>query len=266
MIGLSRNMVNANNNLNEGEETRGLSKDKLYNRLAEEWLIPPIHSKGVSRAWLLQVWNGGVFRVGLRDYKTFEADLTPTHFKRNGFTNLIHLMLRINQLLESRQQLGLGFHQFCVPDEKWLGKVARYVDRGNVLEFFTNTVEPITGIRNIMPVVDKIHFCREYAHRQLLMQTGHMQKPGVFSAVLNVSEWHRKCLAKRIEEDETRLKHEEVVREVQTASATLRDSLIKAATSIYALENPLFRPDSLLNGGEGMNEEDRQRLRTIVDL
>ena len=70
MIGLSRNMANANNNLNEGAETRGLSKDKLYNRLAEEWLIPPMHSKGVSRAWLLQVWNGGVFRVGLREPQT----------------------------------------------------------------------------------------------------------------------------------------------------------------------------------------------------
>ena len=265
MIGLPRAQHLGGQHPNEGPETRDLSKEKVYDRLSEQFLMPPIHTKGVSRSWLIQVWNGGVFRLAIRDFKLFEADITPNHMKRNGFTNLLHLMLKMNQLLASRQQPTLGFHDFCVPDEKWLAKIARYIDRSNVLEFFQLPVEQITGLRPAMPIVEQIHYCRDFAHRQLLVRTGHMNRPGVYGAILSVSEWHRKTLAKQIEVDETRAKHQEAVREQEVASSNMRDQIIKAACAIYSLENPAFRSEALVNGGEGLNEVDRQRLRTVME-
>ena len=265
MIGLPRANNNGGAHQNEGPETRDLSKDKLYDRLSEQWLVPPINSKGVSRSWLLRVWNGEVFRVANREFKLFEAEITANHMKRNGFTNLLHLMLRMNQLLNSRQQLPLGFNEFCVPDEKWLAKIARFIDRTNVLEFFQVPVEQITALRPTMPLVDRIHFCRDYAHRQLLVRTGHMQRPGIYGALLAVSEWHRKGLAKQIEADECRIKALDAEREHQVAVSCLRDHIIKAACAIYGLENPDFRSDTLVNNGEGMNDQDRVRIRTVVD-
>ena len=265
MIGLRRANNNGGAHANEGPETRDLSKDKLYERLADQWLIPPIHSKGVCRGWLIQVWNGTVYRVSNREFKLFEAEISGNHMKRNGFTNLLHLMLRINQLLVSRQQPVLGFNDFCVPDEKWLAKIARFVDRTNVLEFFQMPVDQITVLRPAMSVVDRIHYCRDFAHRQLLVRTGHMQRPGIYGALLAVSEWHRKGLAKQIEADECRIKAQEAEREHQVAVSTLRDHIIKASCAIYSLENPAFRSEALVNNGEGMNEQDRVRIRTVME-
>ena len=265
MIGLPRANNHGGVHHNEGPETRDLSKDKLYQRLGEQWLLPPIQSKGVSRSWLIRVWNGEVYRVANREFKLFEADISTNHMKRNGFTNLLHLLLRMNQLLISRQQLPLGFNEFCVPDEKWLAKIARFIDRTNVLEFFQMPVEQITVLRPAMPVVDRIHFCRDLAHRQLLVRTGHMQRPGIYGALLAVSEWHRKGLAKQIEADECRIKAQEAEREHQVAVSSLRDYIIKASCAIYGLENPAFRSEALLNDGEGLNDQDRNRIRTVME-
>ena len=265
MIGLPRILNQAGQHLNEGPETRDLCKEKVFDRLSEQYLMPPIHTKGVSRNWLIRVWNGEVFRVAIRDFKLFEADITPNHMKRNGFTNLLHLMLKINQLLTSRQQPTLGFHDFCVPDEKWLAKIARYIDRSNVLEFFQMPVVQLMDLRPGMPIVEQIHYCRDYAHRQLLVRTGHMDRPGVYNSILAVSEWHRKTLAKQIEVDETRARNQEAVREQQIALSNMRDHVIKAACAIYSLENPAFRSELLVNDGAGLNEVDRQRLRTVIE-
>ena len=265
MIGLTRTNNNGGGHENEGPETRDLSKDRLYERLAEQRMVPPIHSKGVCRSWLLRVWNGTVYRVANREFKLFEAEITSNHMKRNGFTNLLHLMLRINQLLVSRQQLPLGFTEFCVPDEKWLAKIARFIDRTNVLEFFQMPVEQITILRPTMALVDRIHFCRDFAHRQLLVRTGHMQRPGIYGALLAVSEWHRKGLAKQIEADECQIRAQEAQREYQVAVSSLRDHIIKASCAIYGLENPAFRSEALVNNGDGMNDEDRNRIRTVME-
>ena len=266
MIGLAKIFDGANARNQEASETKDLSKHKIYSRLNEQYLLPPEDSKGVCRSWLLQVWYGNVYRVGLRDFKTFEVGVTSTHMKRNGLTNLMHLMLRINGLLKGRGEKVLGFHEFTVPDEKWLCKIARYVDQSNVLEFFQLPVNPITHLSPDMPPSEQIHYCRMFAYDHLLVHPGHMKNQLVYNAVIQISEWHRKNMAKRIEAEECDLKLKQVTREQKNAEMSLKDHVLKAATALYCIEKPAFRPDKLINGGQDLEQEDRRRLQELAEM
>ena len=266
MIGLNKMVDGACTRQNEPLDTRDLSKQRLYNRLSEAWLLPPVESKGVCRSWLLKVWNGSVYRVGLKDLKTFEVSITPIQMKRNGLTNLLHLMLRMNGLLTSRGEKGLGFNDFTVPDERWLCRIARYVDKANILEFFQYPVVPIERLTREMAPSEQVHFCRMYAHENLLQIPGHMSNQNVYSAVINVSEWHRKHIAKRIEAEELTLRQTQIVDEEKKAQANLRDHILKAATAVYCLENQNFKPETLINGGSELKDEERTRLQTIAEM
>ena len=266
MIGLNKMVDGVCNRQNEPLETRDLSKQRLYNRLSEAWLLPPAESKGVCRAWLLKVWNGSVYRVGLKDLKTFEVAITPAMMKRNGLTNLLHLMLRINGLLNSRGEKVLGFGDFTVPDERWLCRVARFIDQANILEFFQYPVVPIEKLTREMAPSEQVHFCRMFAHENLLQIPGHMANQNVYSAVINVSEWHRKHISKRIEAEECGMRHNQVLAEEKKAEASLRDHLMKAATAVYCVENVEFKPEKLINGGNDLKQEERTRLQTIAEM
>ena len=266
MIGLNKMVDGACVRNNEPLETRDLSKQRLYNRLSEAWLLPPVESKGVCRTWLLKVWNGSVYRVGMKDLKTFEVSITPAQMKRNGLTNLLHLILRLNGLLTSRGEKLLGFSEFIVPDERWLCRVARFIDQANVLEFFQFPVVPITRLTREMASCEQIHYCRIFAHENLLQIPGHMTNPNVYGEVINVSEWHRKHIAKRIEAEECTVKMNQVVEEERKAQANLRDHILKAATAVYCLENPNFKPEALINGGQDLKEAERSRLQTIAEM
>ena len=256
----------ANARIHEAAETKDLSKHKIYSRLNEQYLLPPEESKGVCRSWLLQIWHGHVFRVGLRDFKTFEVSVTSAHMKRNGLTNLMHLMLRINGLLKSRGQKTLGFHEFTVPDEKWLCKIARYVDHSNVLEFFQLPVTPISRLSADMSPSEQIHCCRMYAYDKLLFIPGHMKNQMVYNAVIQISEWHRKNMAKRIEAEESELKLKQTTREQKNAEMSLKDHILKAATALYSIEKPSFRPEKLIDGGQDLEVEERRRLQEMAEM
>lgn len=264
MIGFTRNEAGVDALVQEGPETRGLSKQGLYNLLAEQWLLPSSESKGVCRPWLIQVHRGEVFRVPLLAYKRFEADLTPQHFKRNSLTSLGYLVIRLNALLNIRGHRQLGFPQFCVPEETWVVKVARFADPHNILEFFTRCVQPLQAVGFDHDMVDRIHVARTLLHRTVLVQPGYMQQSSVFEALVKISELQRKVLAKEFEVEETVTKERAARAELTSVEAAKRDAIVKASTLIYGIENPDFRPDRLLTNGEALDVRDANRLQTIA--
>ena len=79
------NGVLQNPNLDEPVELRELSKSKIYSQLASQWFLPQKESRGVTRAYLVQVHRGDVFRVQRQVILDYECRLTAAEIKKSSF-------------------------------------------------------------------------------------------------------------------------------------------------------------------------------------
>lgn len=125
----------------EPVEIRNLSKSKLYSLLEDELLLPSKESRGVTRAYLVQVYRRTVFTVNRRDIMHFEARLSLAEKRKNAFYCVSLLTEKLDILLPMLGLLPLGFPQNVSPEEDWFSRVLRYVDPFNLLEAFQRRVE-----------------------------------------------------------------------------------------------------------------------------
>lgn len=117
MIGFERELAREGGHQNEGPETRNLEKKQLYELLALKYFLAPYGSRGIDRKYLLAVYNNNVFRVGNSDIRRFEVELQPMMCKKIGVLNNALLLRKLNFILDSRRQSGLGFSDFDPPDQ-----------------------------------------------------------------------------------------------------------------------------------------------------
>lgn len=121
---------------NEPAELRMLSKAQIYKMLSSEWALPAKESRGVSRAYLVNVYRAQVYRVDRIALQTFEARLVPGDMIRSTFFSMSVSFERLASLMQILGQPQLGFTPTNLPDEAWFLRIARYVDQFNILRIF----------------------------------------------------------------------------------------------------------------------------------
>lgn len=258
MIGLSK----PNNPMRLEDEppaTRGKSKNQLYCMLAETYFLPSCDSKGVNRHYLIGVFTGANFRVGLLDMKRFEAELTPGQQKKTGLVNLGYILRKLNSLLRERNLPVLGFADHVVPEECWLTKVARFVDRKNVMEFFAHDLDQV-GIPRSMS--ERVHSARMGAHRFIFADNNLMDNQRVFQCVKEISETYRRIISKKIDLEELEHQRHDLQGKVMEEEAHLKASLLKSATTIMAIAQDNFDPEMIYVEGEE-HIRDKQQLADV---
>lgn len=121
-------------------EIRELSKGKIYTQLAAQWFLPQKESRGVTRAYLVQVHRGQVFRVQRQAILEYECRLLPAELRKSAFYSVALLYDRLEAHLVELGYQPLGFSLTTLPEEEWFSRVLRYVDSHNVLEGFQGRV------------------------------------------------------------------------------------------------------------------------------
>ena len=265
MIGLNRpGNVNGNANQEEPPAIRNLSKNQLYLLLGETYLLPAIDSKGVNRSYLVGVYSNTNYRVNLLEYKRFEAELTPNQQKKTNLVNLAYILRKLNALLVESGQRALGLPDFIIPEESWLTKVARYVDRRNVMEFFHASIEN-NAIPRIMS--EQVHHGRDAAHRFLFAGNGLMDNQKVYNAVKDISDSYRRIISRRIDLEEIEQQRNAMTARLQDEEAILKSNLFKAATTIVAIaQQDNFNPDDLYLEGDDQAQANRLQLQEVNRL
>jgi hypothetical protein len=254
MIGLQRPAQQALNN-NEPPAIRGLSKHQLYLLLCETYMLPSIDSKGINRTYLVGVYSERNFRVPLLDYKRFEAELTPQQQKK---TNLVNL-------LREKGRHPLGFPTFVIPEEAWLCKVARFVDRKNVMEFFGAELEPL------QPVTidsERVHQGRLAAHRYIFHNNNLLDNPRIFSCVKEISESYRKIISRRIDLEDAENTINLLRDRITEEEGQMKSALVKTATTIISIANDNFNPEEIYieEDDRGNGQAHRQQLGEMTRL
>lgn len=122
------------------EEYRVQSKAKIYQNLSQTYFLPDKDSRGLSKLYLARVHRNMVFRVNRQVLLQYECGLQQDETLKTSFLNLGLLMSRMNLLLQQLAQPQLGFDQNTLPDENWLLRICRFIDRTNILGAFRRGV------------------------------------------------------------------------------------------------------------------------------
>jgi hypothetical protein len=134
MIGLFKNMDCELSQVKADEDiaTRNLDKSQLYDLVTEQHFLPPLHSRGITRDYLLAVYRDQVFKVELQTLKKFEVNLTNRQTKKVGVINSALLVRKLNLLLKSRRENDLGFDEYDPPDQVIYLKPGLAVESGQI--------------------------------------------------------------------------------------------------------------------------------------
>lgn len=117
MIGFQKELNPERNMSQEETETKNLEKKEIYDMLVHKYYLPPYSSRGVTREYLLKVYNDKCYRVLLLELKHFEVELTPKMTRRVGIQNNGLLVKKLNLLLYSKNMHPLGFDEYDPPDQ-----------------------------------------------------------------------------------------------------------------------------------------------------
>ena len=260
MIGLFR-PNHVPDNADEPPACRGKSKHQLHAMLAEEWCLPSPDSKGSNRQFLVNFYQGNCYRVRALDMKRFEVELSPAQQKKTGLVNLAYIYRKLNALLQERGELGLGFPENVIPEEASLTRIARYVDRKNVMEYFQQSLEPL-GVPQLPS--ENVHLARMEAHKFIFDNNQLLNHPKVYGSVKEISDTYRKIISKKIDIEDINRTRLDLIGRLNDDEAQLKASLMKASTTIVAAAQDNFDPDEIYIDEQGAGA--RHQLRDITDL
>ena len=130
MIGLFKSMdcEISQARVDEDSSTKHMDKPELYESLMQAYFLPPLHSRGITREYLLNVHKCQAYRVEHMVLKQFEVNLTVKMSKKVGVINSGLLVRKLNLLLKSRGDNELGFDEYDPPDQ------VAYFETGLALE------------------------------------------------------------------------------------------------------------------------------------
>lgn len=266
MIGFSQDLKQYKRESTEGKDTENLSKNELYELVNEIYMVPPVNSKGVTREYLLKVRDGSVFRVTLIDYKQFEFNLDKAHSKKIAVINNALLVKKLNILLKEREQPELGFNEFDLPEQNWLFKVARYIDRTNLLEIFLSAPYPEPPLDQNSSAISKIYYGRLYASEWLFRLEKAKKNKKLWDGFEALAEKHRTLQSFRVNVEVLEHELKSTKEKVTCLEHELNDMIGRLAMTYTQLEDPKITPELILAGGSSFTPEMQKLVNTNAQL
>lgn len=263
MIGLDRPANAGLGDPSEPAQIRTKTKKQLYDQLAEELLLPSLNSKGLNRKYLVAVYKKDVYTLNRLDYRRFEAELSPNQLKKNNLTNLAYILKKLNAILREKGEKTLGFPDHWVPEEEWLVKVARYVDRKNVMEFFKLSLP--TREPNVSDT-DKLHQARANAHVYLFGGNNLMSNNKVYMGLKEISELYRKVINKKIDIEALEASRTTMYSKLAEEEALLKSCIMRTATTVVATAESTFDPDEIYVDDNETSARHRHQLCDVAKL
>ena len=256
----------------EGDDTKGMDKKKLYNMLALLYYLPLYHSKGVTREYLLSVHKDRVFRVPIMEFKHFEVDLTPKMTKQVGVVNNAILVRKLNVLLITTNRKPLGFEEFDPPEQvntanqTWLYRVARFIDPTNLTEFFESPVFDEPSLNHSSSIINKIYVGRLKASAYFFRLKEAKSNKKLWEALRQISDTYRMFTSQRISVEVLKKDFDSAEQKAFILGNLLDDLISKCAFTYTSIENPLIKPDMIINGSDKITKDIRDNIMLNCQL
>lgn len=254
----------------EPEQLRELSKSKIFELLGRTYFLPDKDSRCITRAYLVAVHTGAVYRVERTQLLNFEVDLTFQEKVKSSFFHMGILRQRADILLQQLGLLPFGFPNNTNADEGWFVRVLRMIDPYNILGAFKTRINDARLPR--IPAGQlyfKIHHSYLAKERlELAVFTGAMrQNKNIQKMVLDITETSKskKILQKEIADHEAELARlRESLRE-RIAEKT--QQIFNLAMLVVQLRNPEGgdgQLDQIFVDGDQVGIQVRENIQTIT--
>lgn len=260
----------ANDNIDELEldSTKGRPKHEVYAMVEEKYLVPAWTSKGVTREYLLRVLRDDHFRVEKKTIKKFEVELSPKQVKRSGCQSCAFIVKKINLLLAEDGKKTLGFTEFDLPEQNWLYRIARYIDKENILELFEEAVTPLSESFFVSKKRSfQIYQGRLFAHELFFQNQTVKGNKKFWEALRQISATYKDLAAMQMNLEVLNHDLREMHGRIAVITANLEDQLTKAATTKVCLVHPEIKSEDILTGnGTTITESIRGELTQSRNL
>lgn len=240
----------------EPAEIRELTKKALHERLSQDYFLPPNHARGITRVYLVGVYTGRYYRVGLFDMQRFMAELTSQHMRKAPHINSNDVKAKVEVLLREHNLPQLGYPVGVIPEEGWLLQVARMLDQTNCTAIF---MDPIPNPDQPDILTTRMHTAKMNAERIELRTPGLLADPKIFREIEAIWNCHKRLTNKRREVLALQAMLQEAINKQQQEEAHLEAYLNEAATTMY------HKSAQGRQGGSILDEtEESQRSRAQV--
>ena len=166
------------------------------------------------------------------------------------------LVAKLNSLLAETNRPNIGFDLGMVPEEDWLVRITRYVDRGNILGVF---LEAINGAPQLQCTSERMVTAKANAERYLLLEPRLLENAPLYKQIAALHEHSKRLDGHRKEMMSLLEKGRNLERLVNEAEADVRDRLCKISLSVFNFGNRNDDTNIIF-----MEENDGPRLREQV--
>jgi len=266
MIGFSPTLKSERVLSQESADIINMQKARLYNQVSRDYCVPPSNSRGVTKEYLVKVKNGQVFRVGVQDMKSFEFSLTPAMQRKVATISNPLIVRKLNDFLRITRNITLGFSEFECPEQTWLLRIARIIDKTNLLEIFECAAVSEPPLTDNSSIVSKVHFGRQFASEYLFRSAEFKSNKKLWESLAEVSEVYRSTtnnsIAVEVLQEDLKLAKERL----ETSEKVLNDLLSKTAITYSCLENPTLRGEQIMAGGDTLTQKEREAVLNNYNL
>ena len=266
MIGFSEDLKLFRKENLEGIDTKRLQKHELYELVNTDYMLPPLNSKNLTRDYLLQVKDGEVFRVTNEEFKHFEYRLSKSMTKKVGVINNALLVRKLNLLLRDRGEKQLGYTEYDLPEQNWLYKAARFIDKSNLLEFFETAAFAEPPLQDRSSLISRIYYGRVYASDWLFRLEKAKKNRRLWESFTLIAEKYRMLCSFRVNKDVLEHDLKQTKEKIANMESDLQDLVGKISFTYTAFENSQITPDVVIENGAGLTKEMSSQLKTNASL
>ena len=230
----------------EGPDTKDIKKKKFYQIISSKWMIPPITSRGVDRKYLLKVHRNEVYRIDAEQYRIFNFNITSEQVKKTTVMSSALLVKKLDNYLALVSSKPLGFSVSDPPDQTWLYKVVRFVDRFNFIEAYKTYIDvPLTYEQENHNIV-LLHHSRLLAFKEMFSDNQMKKNKKVREAMVAARDAYRTARCHETTMIALQRELEKANEKNITLKQNMNESMSKATLSLMCVKYPNMPIETLL--------------------
>jgi len=228
--------------------------------LQEHYYLPPLASKGVTKAYLQKAMAKSVLLVDRQRMARFLADLAPSQLAKVEFCSKIEMYTKLEKLLAEQKLKPLGFADGVIPDGAWLQHIVRFIDPQNLCGMFRTSLKPVVRSDTYS---EKLYQVQTKVVRNLLGQSDLGKRSPVKRCIEELHRSYRKAVS-RLATHAAVTRYKEKLEKQHDEDGRELDQMLENATAI--VHHLIHQQRREEQEGEGQVLPEKEEIRDALKL
>lgn len=137
-------------------------------------------------------------------------------------------------------------------------RLARYIDKTNLIEFFESTVLNEPQLTSSSSMISKIYYGRLKASAYFFRLKEAKSNRKLWDSVRAISDTHRNYVSHHLAVESLKRELKSAEEKVTEIENNLEDQISKCAFTYTRIENPAIKPEMIINGADNITKDIRE--------